>query len=385
MAKTRRTWPRAIAVSAAASVLLTACGSDSSDEETSGGAGSSGAVVDVAAAQESIEPLTQAPSEFPITEPLEARPEPGTTVAFLDNGTQTGATFYGHLSDAAEVLGVELQRAQTGRAPQEINATLNTVVETSPDAVIDLAIDPALFTPQLEALQEAGAVVVPVAIVNGEDFGFDDSQTISGSAGSASSGAAMASALLAKTDGEATNIAIYRIPELAFTPLLVEGAEERIAEQCPDCEVRVVDIPITEVGSTAARTIVSDLQAHPETEGFLVATDELQNGLPAAMDVAGLDVPGIGYAPSPVNFQQIADGQQLGTLARDLQMLAWLTMDQVARGLAGQEQDYSDIVTEVGPAIAQIVTVDNVPSDPTVGYEAFDDLEEQFARLWADQ
>ena len=384
MAKTRRTWQAAIAVSAAASVFLTACGSDSSDDDASG-TGGGGAGVDVAAAQESIEPLTQPPTQFPITEPLEARPEPGTTVAFLDNGTQTGATFYGHLSDAAEVLGVELQRAETGRAPQEINAALNTVVETSPDAVIDLAIDPALFTPQLEALQEAGAVVVPVAIVNGEDFGFDDSQTVSGSAGSADSGAAMASALLAETNGEATDIVLYRIPELAFTPVFVEGAEERIAEQCPDCEVRVVDIPITEVGSTAARTIVSDLQAHPETEGFLVSTDELQSGLPAAMDIAGLDVPGVGYAPSPVNFQQIADGQQLGTLARDLQMLAWLVMDQVARELAGQEQDYSDIVTEVGPAIAQIVTQDNVPSDPAVGYEAFDDLEEQFTRLWTGQ
>ncbi len=383
MAKTR-TWQTAVAVSAAASVLLTACGSDSSDDEASG-TGGGGAGVDVAAAQESIEPLTQPPTEFPLTEPLEARPEPGTTVAFLDNGTQTGATFYGHLSEAAEVLGVELQRAQTGRGPQEINAALNTVVETGPDAVIDLAIDPALFTPQLEALQETGTVVVPVAIVNGEDFGFDDSQTISGSAGSASSGAAMASALLAETNGGATNIVIYRIPELAFTPVLVEGAQERIAEQCPDCQVRVVDIPITEVGSTAARTIVSDLQANPETEGFLVATDELQSGLPAAMDVAGLDVPGVGYAPSPVNFQQIADGQQLGTLARDLQMLAWLVMDQVARGLAEQEQDYSDIATEVGPAIAQIVTEDNVPSDPAVGYEGFDDLEEQFTRLWADQ
>ena len=381
MAKTRRTWQTAIAVSAAASVLLTACGSDSSDDDASG-TEAGGAGVDVAAAQESIQPLTQPPTDFPITEPLEARPEPGTTVAFLDNGTQTGATFYGHLSEAAEVLGVELQRVQTGRGPQEINAALNTVVETSPDAVIDLAIDPALFTPQLEALQESGTVVVPVAIVNGEDFGFDDSQTISGSAGSASSGAAMASALLAETDGEATNFVLYRIPELAFTPVLVEAAEERIAEQCPDCEVRVVDIPITEVGSTAARTIVSDLQAHPETEGFLVSTDELQSGLPAAMDIAGLDVPGVGYAPSPVNFQQIADGQQLGTLARDLQMLAWLVMDQVARELAGQEQDYSDIVTKVGPAIAQIVTQDNVPSDPAVGYEAFDDLEEQFTRLW---
>ena len=381
--KTRTPWQLAVAASVAASVMLTAgCGDDAAGGDSGGDGG--GAVVDLEAARASVEPLTSPPTEFPVTEPLAERPAPGTTVAFLDLGTPTSAKVYEELSKAAEAMGVELQRVQTGQSPQEINAAMNTLVESRPDAVIDVAVDPALFTPQLEALQEQGTVVVLQSVVNGEQFGFDDAQIAFGAAGAKVFGASLASAVLAETDGEATELVFYRVPELTFTPLMQEGAEERLEEQCPDCELRVVDISITEVGSTASRTIVSDLQANPETDAFIVSVDELQIGLPAAMQVAGMDVQGMGIAPTPINLQQIADGQQLGSLATDFTFLSWLAMDQAARGLAGQEYDYG-FATEADPAIAQIVTADNVPSDPEEGYVAFPDYQEQFAALWAGQ
>ena len=383
----RTPWKLAVAASVAASVLLTAgCGDDGSGDGSSGGDTGSGggAVVDVAAAQASIEPLTAPPTEFPVTEPLAQRPEPGTTVAFLDVGTPTTAKVYEELNQAAEAMGVELQRVQTGQSPQEINAAMNTLVEARPDAVIDIAVDPALWTPQLEQLQEQGTVVVLQSVVSGEQFGFDDEQIAFGAAGSKAFGSALASAVLAETDGEATELVFYRIPELTFTPLIQEGVEERLEEQCPDCELRVVDISIAEVGSTASRTIVSDLQANPETDAFIVSVDELQIGLPAAMQVAGMDVQGMGIAPTPLNLQQIADGQQLGSLATDFKFLSWLAMDQAARGLAGQEFDYA-FATEADPAISQIITADNVPADPEEGYVAFPDYQEQFSQLWAGQ
>ena len=374
----------AVAASAAVAVLLTAgCGTDSDDASAGGGDG--GAAVDVAAAQAAVEPLTTPPTEFPVTEPLAELPEPGTVVVYMDNGTPVAGQVYGELAKAADVLGMELQRVQMGQTPQEINAAMNSVVESKPDAVFDLALDPALFTPQLEALQEQGTVFLPSSIVNGEEFGFDDSQIVSGKSGAKANGKVLASAVLAETNGEATDLVFYRVPELAFTPIMLAGVEEQLAEQCPECELRVVDIPIAQVGSTASRTVVSDLQAHPETQAFIPAIDELQIGLPAAMDVAGLDVPGMGIAPTPVNYQQIADGQQLGSLAADLGMTTWLNMDQLVRALAGQEFDYSSIAAETSPATYQVVTKDNVPSDPNAGYVAFPDFRERFTTLWTGQ
>ena len=380
--KTRTPWQLAIAV-ATSSVVLTACGDDPSGGGSGGGGG--GAEVDVAAAQASIEPLMAADPEFPLTEPLAELPPAGTTVAFLDLGLPTTSAFYDYLVEAGEVLGIEVQRVQTGASPQEINAAMNTVVESRPDAVVDVALDPALWTPQLEALRDEGTVIVPVSIVNGEDFGFDDAQIGQGAAGARENGKAIASALLAETDGEATNLVFYRVPEIPFTPLVLEGVEERLGEQCPDCELRVVDVSAAEIGSTAGNSIVSDLQAHPDTDAFIASVDELQMGLPAAMQVAGMDVPGMGTSPNPVNLQQIAEGQELGALATDFNMIAWLTMDRVARELAGQEFDYSFFSQAPTSAYETIITEDNVPEDPQRGYVAFEDYEARFTELWTGQ
>jgi ribose transport system substrate-binding protein len=384
--KTRNPWKLAIAAAAAGSVLLTACSDDSSDDSSGGGGGDSGgAEVDVAAAQEVVDRLIEPPTEFPVTEPLAELPPEGSTAAFLDLGTPTTAAFYDYLVEAGEVLGIEVQRVQTGQSPQEINSAMNSVVESRPDAVIDVAVDPAVWTPQLEALREAGTVVVPVSIVNGEEFGFDDSQIGQGAAGARENGKAVASGLLAETNGEATNLVFYRVPEVTFTPFLLEGVEERLAEQCPDCELRVVDISAGELGSTAPNSIVSDLQANPETDAFIASVDELQMGLPAAMRVAGMDVPGMGTSPNAVNLQQIAEGQELGALGTDFNMIAWLTMDRVARELVGQEFDYSFFGEEATSALQTIITQDNVPEDMQRGYVAFEDYEARFTELWTGQ
>jgi len=383
--KHRHPWQLTIAAAAAASVLLTACGDDATDDGGGGDGGAGGAEVDVAAAQASIEPLLSPPPEFPVTEPLAELPPAGSTAAFLDLGTPTTGAFYDYLVEAGEVLGIEVQRVQTGSSPQEINAAMNSVVEGRPDAVIDVALDPALWTPQLEALRDAGVAIVPVSIVNGEEFGFDDSQIGQGAAGARENGKAVASALLAETNGEATNLVYYRVPEVPFTPLVLEGVEERLDEQCPDCELRVVDISAAEIGSTAANSIVSDLQANPDTEAFIASVDELQMGLPAAMQVAGMDVPGMGTSPNPVNLQQIAEGQELGALGTDFNMIAWLTMDRVARELVGQEFDYSFFGEAPTSAFQTIITQDNVPEDMERGYVAFEDYQERFTELWTGQ
>ena len=378
---TRTRWQVAIAAPAVASVLLTAgCGGGSSDDAAASGNG--GAKVDVAAAQAAIKPLLSPPTEFTLTDPLKAMPEAGSVVVFLDNGTPTAASMYSSLNDAAKVLGVTLQRVQTGQSPQDVNAALNTVVESKPAAVVDLAIDPALFSSQLTALRKAGTAFVPMAIVDGEKFGLDDDQIQSGAHAAEENGKTLASALIAETNGKATNLVFYRVPELNFTPIEEKGVKARLAEQCPGCELRVVDIPISQVGSTAARTIVSDLQAHPDTQGFIASIDDLQMGLPAAMDVAGLDIPGIGIASNPVNLQQIAAGKQLAGMATDLHFVAFTLMDKVARDLAGQESDYSDLAGAAGPETNQIITKENAPSDPQVGYLSFPDYKERFTKLW---
>src|SRR5690606_10300447 len=105
-------------------------------------------------------------------------------------------------------------------------------------------------------------------------------------------GGVLAAAAVARSGG-ASEYVFYNIPEFPFSSLELEGAEAKLAELCPDCTMRVVDIPIAELGSTAADRVVSDLQANPDTEYFMAAVDEVQIGLPQKLNLAGLETKGI--------------------------------------------------------------------------------------------
>ena len=144
-----------------------------------------------------------------------------------------------------------------------------------------------------------------------------------------------------------------------------------------------MDIPITQIGSIAAQTIVTDLQSHPKTKSVVAAVDDLQMGLPQAEKVAGIDVPGIGISTNPVNLQQIKEGGQLAGYATDLHFVSWTLMDQAAREITGQDFDYSALTSGPTPATNQVITKDNVPADLAAGYIAFPDYKEKFSALWA--
>lgn len=374
-ARTRRSL--AMAASLTAVVALAGCGGDNG---SSGPAGS-GADVSLAEAREVIEPFITQSADFPVTEPLSRRPEPGSTVAYLDLGTPLTALVWDFLQPTADLLDIRLLRVPTGSDAQSINSALNSVVEASPDGVINVAVDPTLFTPQLNQLEEQGASVVSASIVNGDDFGIPDASVLTGREASAEAGGVLAAAILDATGGEASEFVFYNVPELPFSAVWRDGAKEQMAALCPDCTLRLVDIPVSQLGSTASRSVVSDLQANPDTQAFITAIDEIQIGLPAAMKVAGLDVPGIGGSPSPANYEQVAAGAQAGSLVIDTHMYSWMLMDQVVRQMAGEEVSYAS-PRDLG--IYQLISqeYDNVPTDPAEGYLAFPDYQERFAELW---
>jgi ribose transport system substrate-binding protein len=367
----------ALAVAAIAALLLTSCGSGGDGGSGDAGGSDGGPVVDVAAAKAFVEPFQEV-SEFPVSEPLSQSLSPDTTAVFLDNGTAVAALQATAMKEAAETMGIQLTVVSTGASPLEISNALDSVVEMKPDILLAVAIDPELWAKQLETLRDAGTTVVAAAIVNGDQFGFGD-DVMSGRGDSELVGEIMVADLLAKGDGATTDLAFYVTPELAFTAAVQAGAESKLAELCPDCTLRIVQIPITEVGTTAPQTIVSDLQAHPETQGMVFSFDELQVGLPAALRVAQIDVPGIGWAPTPPNLEAITQGEQYAGIGMDLPVYMWTVLDQAARALIGDELSEAQ---KSGYTVKQIVVQDNVPADFSHGWSAYPDYQERFAALW---
>jgi ribose transport system substrate-binding protein len=363
-----------------AAVLVTAGAMALSACSTGGGTEDGGeATADVAAAQEFLEPwLGDGDKQLLIDEPLSAPVAEGTHVVYLDVGTPVSAVMWGNLQAPAELLGLQLERVEVGRDAQSINSALNTVVEIAPDGVINITLDPIFFEPQIAQLEEAGIPIASGSVMNTVEYGLPEA--FNGPEWMTANGEALAAAAVVRSEG-ASEYVFYNVPEFPFSALELDGVTSKLADLCADCTLRVVDIPIAELGSTASDRVVSDLQANPGTEYFIAAVDEIQIGLPQKLSLAGIDVKGIGMWTAPPNYEQIASGDEDATLSVDLSLMMWTVLDQLLREMGDQEYAWPDIATRAS-TLTRITDVDNVPSDPVVGYVAIEDYQDRFAANW---
>lgn len=355
----------------AGSLLVAGCGS--------GDDGGGDATADVAAAESYLEPWQgQAEKGLLIDEPLTEPVEEGAHVIYLDVGTPVSAVMWNNLQAPAELLGLDLKRVEVGRDAQSINSAMNTVVEKDPDGVINITLDPVFFESQIEQLDAAGTPIASGSVMNTVEHGLPEA--FNGPDWMKANGAALAAAAVSRTEG-ASEYVFYNVPEFPFSSLELEGAETKMKELCPDCTLRTVDIPIAELGSTAADRVVSDLQANPDTDYFMAAVDEIQIGLPQKLELAGIETKGIGMWTSPPNYEQISAGEQDATLSVDLNLMMWTVLDQLLREMNGQSYEWPS--TEIrASTLTRVTDAENVPEDPTVGYQAVEDLETLFSANW---
>jgi len=389
-----REWRSAGFVAALTITGLAVMGCSSTDAGTGGDTGEAGEVVyraadgscasgpidgiELDAANELVAYFEEASTGIPQTEPLPEPIDPSTTVAYLDNGSAVASIIWSSLEQAAQTAGVQLQRVDTGIDAQSINSAVSSVVESAPDILIAAAVDATFFQSQLEALQDAGTTVVYAGSSNADDFGLLDSH--SGHGASLVNGDVLAAAALAFTCGTAKDFVFYSIPELNFSAVQLEAAEAFLEENCDGCTLRVVEIPVTTMDTTAGDAIVSDLQAHPETAFFITPADQMQIGLKSKMDLAGIDVPGIGQSSLPPNIEQIANGLQIAGYAVDYNEYTWFMLDEGLRRHMGVEVAYDDWRPWV-KAISRILTEETAKEYPE-GFVAYPGMPEAFAELW---
>jgi len=109
--------------------------------------------------------------------------------------------------------------------------------------------------------------------------------------------------------GPTADVVFYGVPELTYSKPMQDAFEQEFAKNCPSCKVRSAPIAVATLGSTAPKTVVTDLQSHPNTSTAVFASSEVASGLPAALKAAGLSPTTIGYAPTPGSLQDIKDGR----------------------------------------------------------------------------
>ncbi len=337
-------------------------------EESSGGG--------VAAAKKVVAPYIGEPSPFPVTEKLKEVPK-GDEIDYVDCGTPICALFWEILEPAAQTMGVKLERVKAGSAANTVASAFDTVIAKEPAAVIVGSITMELWSKQLKELQEKEIPVVTTGISDAEEFGIEAPQA--SNANSERSGKLMAAYVIAEMAGEESNAVFYETPELSFTTIIAESFQEEFENLCPECSVRIAKVGIEELGNTAPNTVVSDLQANPETNVAVFGTAEIEAGLPTALKAAGIEVETLGSSPGPAELQYLKEGKSTAVLGFDLPVLTWGLLDQAAREIAGQKLSGPEAE---GLGVLQFLTKEDVQYDVSKGWSGYPNFAEMFAELW---
>jgi ribose transport system substrate-binding protein len=357
-------------------LAVAACGGGSSSSssttatEASSETGETGGSA-AAEAAKVVAPYVGHPSPFPVTEPLTKVPK-GAHMIYADAGTPINALQWELLQGAAKVMGVNVERITAGTSANTIGPAMDSVVAKDPEAVFVNAVPPQFFSKQLKELQSAGVTITGAGISNGPEYGIEPVQ------GEEPYGKLLASYVIAEMNPKA-NVALYTVPEIPVILAITEEFETEFKAMCPECGLHTVEIHASELGNTAPNTIVSDLQAHPETNVAVFGADEIESGLPAAREAAGIEVETLGFAPTPTNLQYLKEGKETAGLADDIAIAVWSELDQAARELTGQKL--------TGPEakaadVLQFLTKEDITFDTSKGWSGYPEFAEMFAKLW---
>jgi ribose transport system substrate-binding protein len=369
------TWKVAVAgvATLALALALAACGSSSSttaakDASASGSAG-------VAEATAAIQPYVGKPSTFPVTQPLKKIPK-GATVVYADCGSTGCGLLYELMVPAAKTMGLTLKRVIVGSDANTVGPGFDSIVSLHPSAVVVPAIDPSLFQSQLKELQAAHIPVVTSGITGAQAYGVESPQY--GTAENQRDGALMADYLTAEY-GSHANVVFYGVPEYPFSPVFQTAFDTELAKVCPGCTSRTVQIPVATIGNTAPSAMVSDLEAHPNTDIVVLVDGELAEGLPAALKAASIHVKILTNAPEPLNLVDLKQGTETSGLGLDIATLCWTVIDEVARELTGQPLTGNEAN---GLGVIQFLTKKDITFNPANGWTGYPDLATRFAKLW---
>lgn len=381
----RRIVRRCGLVLAASAVLatgtaLSACGSASSTSSTTvaGAAASTHSPASSGSVQEAraaIAPYLGKPGPFGVSEALKRVPR-GAHVVYVNCGQPDCQLIYSALVPAANALGVNLTQVAAGSTVQGIASAFNSVLQTKPSAVIDPAIDPVLWGPQLKQLQAQHIPVVGIELPVGAGNGI--TAVLVGPQANDQVGKLQADYAYAQS-GAKTNAAFVTVPEFrAFTGQANAFAKE-LRRLCSTCKAAITQVPAASVGSTAPSQIVSYLQKNPDTNWIALAFDAMGQGLPQAMRAAGLSVQIVGAAPTPVTLQYIKDGQETASLGSSQATVAWMAMDAVARAITGQKLGADE---SFGQPPRQFLTKADITFNPQAGWLPYPDYQARYKKLW---
>ncbi len=394
-----RGWRRGLAVLAAAGLFVAACGGDdddsTADDTATTEAPDAGDATDVAAggpqiAAERVAAFRQSLTDLPFDVATDA-PE-DVNVFYVQCGVAVCAEIAIGVEAAVEELGWNYTTVSHQDTPDTVASAFDAAIAAQPDVVLTSGNPREWFGDQLAVLEEAGIPVVAWSLPEGYEPGDGISVNLLTEDDYHFYGVLMADYAAVESDnGEILFVGLPTFPVLS---IVQQGFEDEIAVVCPECNVKVIEVAVTDLGVNLPGTIVSELQTNSDLDMIVYAFGGMLFGVPDALEAADLidQAAAISQAGGPLNFGFIANGQhQVAEVGIASELLGWRALDAAARLLNGEGPGRADTPSTAqisgrpdilsGGLPLQILEVDTI-DDPSALWPGVPGFQELFVSLW---
>jgi ribose transport system substrate-binding protein len=337
-------------------------------EASEGGSGS--ALIEEA--EKTAEELLERPTRIPVTTPV-GKPIPkGKEIAVMSCGFPGCVPLVETIEKASKSLDWTTEKINTGLTPEEVKSGWGQAVRTEPDGVATIVFESSAFQSELEELEAKNIPVVDCCVPEEAKPGIN--LVVNGLHNGETIGKAMANYVVGTRHGEVHPVAV-EVGGLPIAKTVNEAFKEEFARLDPEAEVDDLVVPSTAAGKEAPSMIVGYLRSHPEVDLIVLSETSIVQGLPAALQAAGIETPIFGEGSDPTVYEYIRTGRMEGSVAFDPVGVGYLMVDGMTRLQAGVSVKPSNVDLP-----AWVLTEENIPAGES--FPIVEGTEEQFEELW---
>lgn len=298
----------------------------------------------------------------------------------LTNANPFNAAISQGFVDAAEIVGFELRDWETQLDPAGWIQGINTAVAEGFD-LIDLqgGLPPEFLQPQILEAQAAGVKVTATHNWDATTQGAPDWMDGAANTDYVTVGQIIAAWAIVQTEGK-VNALVLGPDEITPTAPLRDSILGYLAEHCPDCTTKYINVPVNDWATQGQPAVQNALLADPTINYVLPVYDSMSQFIVPAIQIAGSNAKIVSYNGTPFVLDMMRDGDIVEMNVGE--SLGWVGMagtDANMRLLCGL-----DPVTKLNTP-AYIFTDENVASAgvPATFNDGYGDVHiEGFKALW---
>lgn len=264
--------------------------------------------------------------------------------------------------------------------PATINSSIESAIAQKPAAIILNGLLTPQFTTEIAKAAADHIPLIPAATPDTAQAGVFP--VLNTDVMNRYAGKILADVLLADAakSGDTPHVVQLTVPVVAtYLKPEDDGLEHELTAKCQACTRDLLNIDLPDVfNGNYTHQVVSYLQAHPDINYIVSDSGQLEDGLGAALQQAGLtNVKRYGMSATNVQINELRSGLSGAWAVQAYQEQGWVIADQVARVIVGDPTDLWD-----NYSLGYVVTAANAndvdPNDP----EFPADYQAQFKKLW---